>query len=246
MLVLPKRTRPPESPFQRRHDPEPSGDYREYRSCLRWEFGFTCPFCLLHEADLTGGYSQDGTGLVHIEHLEPQSLYPDLANDYSNVVLACRFCNQNRQAKKPRGEEGGRLLDPTRDAWAEHFKLQGDRLTPLTDAARSTLEAYKPNDERQKVRRSTRARFMEDRVSYLRWAPVKIRKLRSRAQSGDLESLDQCREMEKVWRLFRREVAAYCFVPADTPDSCRCGTTENHSLPANLESQGVELTLDPP
>ena len=58
MKILPPQTKPPTSPIERRHRPRPvhgRQGYLKFRPCLRWDFGFTCPFCLMHESDFVRG-----------------------------------------------------------------------------------------------------------------------------------------------------------------------------------------------
>src|SRR5437879_2619929 len=93
--MLPPQTHPPNEPIRRRHSP-PRLAYEEYRSCLRWEFGFTCAFCLLHEADFVEEGAR-GTGLMWIEHHVAQSADPALVDTYENCFYACRYCNGARR-----------------------------------------------------------------------------------------------------------------------------------------------------
>ena len=89
--ILPAVTLPWREKFFRRHTPSPvqGGDgYREYRACLRWEFGFSCAFCLCHESDLMLA-GTEGWGLMQIEHFSPKSSDPDGRNDYSNCFYLC-------------------------------------------------------------------------------------------------------------------------------------------------------------
>lgn len=81
MKILPPVTLPPRQPTTRRHEPKAAfgaEGYQAYRACLRWEFGFTCSFCLMHEADLTGGRAVeglggDGCGAPHLSRRRPES-----------------------------------------------------------------------------------------------------------------------------------------------------------------------------
>lgn len=86
MKIVPPELRPWRSPFVRRHSPPlATGDqgYPEYRQCLRWEFGFTCSFCLCHEADLALD-GAEGTGITQTEHWIPVSKDKSKINDYRN------------------------------------------------------------------------------------------------------------------------------------------------------------------
>ena len=138
MSILPPRTPLPDTPFRRRHTPGTASGrrgYERYRHCLRWEFGFTCAFCLLHESDLAVGVGDGlpaaGSGQFTIEHLQPQATVPSRRNDYSNCYYACRRCNLARTLKYQLvSRDGAQLLDPCRVAWANHFSAGGDEYRP--------------------------------------------------------------------------------------------------------------------
>ena len=131
MDILPARIEPFCHLIRRVHAPTPlssEGGYRAHRPCLRWEFGFTCAACLLHESDFTE-YGTEGTGLMTIEHLEPRSADPARANDYDNCIYLCRFCNGERSDKPVVNKDGDHLLNPTEVVWADHFEVDGDEYT---------------------------------------------------------------------------------------------------------------------
>jgi hypothetical protein len=78
MKILPPVTRPWREQISRRHAPKVrrgNKGFRSYAPCLRWEFGFSCAFCLCHEADLAA-YGAKGSGLLQVEHFFLQSTYP--------------------------------------------------------------------------------------------------------------------------------------------------------------------------
>src|SRR5437868_5698501 len=111
-MHLPPRTTPAKARLERRHAP-PRAHYATYRACVRWEFGFSCAFCLTHEADLLD-HGVEGTGLTSIEHRLPQSHDESggSINDYGNCFYACRFCNRARGVEALVDTDGRRLLDP--------------------------------------------------------------------------------------------------------------------------------------
>ena len=146
MKILPLQTCLPSTPIFRRHNPHPvhwTRGYREYHECLQWDFGFTCAFCLLHEADIAL-QGTEGLGVLTVEHLVPQSIDETLANDYTNLVYACRFCNTARKTT-PRVGLGCSLLDPTKDSWSDHFHTDGDHLL-LRDHDLDALYTHKTYD----------------------------------------------------------------------------------------------------
>ncbi|MDA1015527.1 MAG: HNH endonuclease [Planctomycetota bacterium] len=131
MKIVPRKTAPPRTPTIRRHNPAETA-YQRFRHCLRREFGFTCAFCLLHEADFSRDGYTEGTRQFWIEHITPQSESDELRNVYSNCAFACHFCNQTRKAKAVETATGD-LLNPTTAAWADHFVATEDLLVPVDD-----------------------------------------------------------------------------------------------------------------
>ena len=77
----------PESKSGRIHGPSGYSSYESFRPWLRDEFTFRCVYCLKRE---TWGQV---TGEFELDHFEPQSIAPDQALDYFNLVYACRRCN---------------------------------------------------------------------------------------------------------------------------------------------------------
>lgn len=74
----------------RRHGPGGYLDYESFREWLRDEFSFRCVFCLQREQWCRVGST------LHIDHYKPQSIHPDLAYDYDNLLYACATCNAKK------------------------------------------------------------------------------------------------------------------------------------------------------
>ncbi len=138
MKILPNTTELSTTPIARRHRPS-AGKFPTYRPCLRWEFGFSCAFCLLHEADFVMG-GIEGTGLTSVEHQIPRSHAPHLEDDYSNCFYACRFCNGARGDTPNVDTTGRTLLEPCTTAWASRFERRGFSLQPLDADAEYTAK----------------------------------------------------------------------------------------------------------
>jgi hypothetical protein len=173
MDVLPLHTHLTTNPIERRHNPRYASwekGYRAYRPCLRWDFGFTCSFCLLHEVDFVL-LGTRGLPIFTAEHIELQSKDDTRANDYSNIVYCCIWCNRARGVI-PRGREEYRLLDPTKDAWADFFKLKDDIFIALDqESALYTLGAYNLNDDRKVQLRAHRHTEISNLIRWItQWA----------------------------------------------------------------------------
>ena len=247
MEVLPLRTHPPRTPTRQRHKPRRAdwqGGYREYRSCLRWDFGFTCAFCLLHEADFSPE-GESGLGVFTIEHLEPQSINKRERNEYTNLVYACRLCNRARSVA-PRAVKGRRLLDPTKDAWAKHFQISGNSLVSQEEDvdASYTCEAYDFNDDRKVARREKRATFLSSYIRLVKEGPAlreELLNLAEKHQEDSLTLLKQAQELAKAIQQARLNLESYSAIPADAPNKCRCDTTETHCLPDEFAGQILQI-----
>ncbi|MBD0346070.1 MAG: TIGR02646 family protein, partial [Coleofasciculus sp. Co-bin14] len=64
-----------------------------YNALLR-EQGFICCYCGMRisreNSDIDEDTSETGKDTCHIEHLKPQSVYPELALEYKNLLASCQ------------------------------------------------------------------------------------------------------------------------------------------------------------
>ena len=252
MRILFPTTTPPNQPIQRRHRPRKSSvakGYKQYRSCARWDFGFQCGFCLLHESDFSRTGQSEGTALTTIEHVIPVSTDSTKANLYSNCVYCCRLCNTSRRIKATIDALGRELLDPTARTWAVHFTVAGSELVPVDRHARYTAEAYQLNDRRKRGLRERRDEVIKDRLFVIRDGASKIPK--ALALAGRLTKagyVDEARELIEQAAFVRarigpaiRDLQTYQCVPGDAPRNCRCMNKRNHTLAAHVQAASMDI-----
>lgn len=249
--LLPIRTALPAQPQKRRHAPR-EGSWKGYRACLRWDFGFTCPFCMLHEGDLAE-YGAEGERVVWIEHFQLRKVEPDLADVYENCLLSCAYCNDDRGSKPNTDVHGRSLLDPTTVAWAEHFIWEDHKLRPKPgDAdAEYTYTAYKLDNPRKLGRHSMRPKLIRTHQMLLQDLARLIGKRQRQAQAawraGDLpkalERLEQARERQLAFDTLAEQMRRFSAVPNDCPTRCRCGDHADLTLPSWLARQTVTTHL---
>lgn len=246
--VLPSVFSLPGQPTARRHSPIVSGEgergYEVFRSCLRWEFGFVCAFCLLHEAQLSP-LGAKGSGVFWIEHIELRSARPDLINSYANVVYTCKLCNLARGRKPKVTNTGVALLDPTTDAWSQHFEWRDDNLSSLSDRGAATLRAYDLNSpQKVRLRKETRDALLEA-VEVLSYGPTMLAEL-----LADIDALPTARRpvrlrtaalLHSTLARARRTLALLAPVPLDADPSCHCKNSQHCTLPAWLAVQLIEI-----
>jgi hypothetical protein len=246
MKLLPSRTELPNEPLQRSHVPT-RADYTRYRDCARWDFGFSCSFCFLHESDLIEG-GADGAGLIWLEHHELKSEAREKRDEYANCLLSCRFCNNGRATLPNRNPHtGAALLDPTREAWALRFRSEGDAIVVRhagDEDADYTWALYGLGDERKTALREKRAqRFDAFRQAEQSFAELVLALLAKAEQSADPRETEICfrvaRQLEQSYEALLAEVKRYLAIPHDAPVSCRCDA--RRELPFWLESQTQEV-----
>lgn len=245
MKILSPATAPWRSRIERRHEPRPLAGlygYREYRPCLRWEFGFSCAFCLCHEADLSP-YGRR----TEVEHFVPVSHDQEQENNYFNCFLVCPFCNQSRGAAPNQDPAGpGRLLNPCEEAWREFFYLREDQILPREENADAvyTRNTYDLNDPRKvKMRELRRLTISAGAAHRSRFQELHARLLAKAKKTSEPELVDMA---EKLWELRKpveENLARFQAVPWNADTSCRCGHTRHHSLPDVLEEQTWEFDL---
>jgi hypothetical protein len=217
------------APVERRHAPvtyaRHDRAYEQFRSCLRWEFAFGCPFCLLHEAQVCP-FGAAGSSQYWIEHLESQSERPDLRNAYSNVVYACRRCNLARRSRPRVDAAGRRLLDPCIDIWAVHFRHQGDELSAATPDAAYTLEAYDLNCPEKVALRRERREAVDEALHVLATVPALLGQLMLGIglQPGHEQRLrlEIAEQLHKALAAARRTLTQLAAIPHDASQSCAC------------------------
>lgn len=252
MKILPPVTQPPKTPRHRLHRPLATAarlGYRKFKPCLRWDFGFTCAFCLLHESDLSNAGTA-GTRLMWIEHFIPQSRGSARRNDYRNCFYCCEPCNSARGTRPVRSRHGHVLLNPCRVAWGGHFDAVDDELRPRDPDAQYTQEAYDLNDRRKVRMRRIRRRKIGESLRFLAQAPALIRRLTLCAQKrSDPEVqallLESARLHSARIESTIKDLRLFPVLPEDRDAGCACRGPVPLRLPADIERQSITVRLPP-
>ncbi len=175
---------------------------------------------------------------------------PRLASAYTNCLYACRLCNMAR-GTKPLETHEGRLLDPTTDPWANHFTtVDSSRLQPKAgdSDARYTFNTYDLDNPSKTSRRQARWELLTDRQTLRARIGAELTTLL------DLVGLVQKRnpkEYAKLWQEISdlrrqalralRDLEIYRAVPSDAPETCRCTSPHELTLPSWLDQQCSEI-----
>lgn len=232
--TLPEVTSIPEEPHARRHHPK-KASYQSYIDCLRWDFGFSCAFCLIHEKDLKATGVQ-GWALMWTEHFLTRSAEPTRTNEYENCYLCCRRCNTAR-GSRPRDLPQGRLLDPCEVAWGDHFESTEDltwrvKETNDTDGV-ATLGAYALNDDLKLTCRKARQKILLEAWEGYRTVEEMVEEL----SPDDPYRTRKARRLRRIREFFLSRLSEFSALPTDRSDGCRCDRVEARTLPGWLHRQ---------
>lgn len=111
----------------------------ELRLFVRQRAAEACEFCLIAEA-----YS---FFRHEIDHIVAQQHGGETVE--SNLALACFVCNKHKGTNltsiDPEGGQIVALFHPRRDQWSEHFRLDGERIEPLSAQGRATARLLQFN-----------------------------------------------------------------------------------------------------
>lgn len=256
MKIIPPTTTPPDAPFSRDHAPKVAdwkGGYGEYRRCLRWDFGFTCAFCLLHESDLNEFGLAEGWAVTSIEHRQTQKSASGEANSYANCYYACRFCNGSRATKPLMDPAGNEVLDPCRDNWSANFAAYDHCLEPRTPRGEYTQAVYDINDATRVHIRKTRLENIHRWRRLILEGPKEVTKLMTIAQDllrspkfhkrseGEF-LMQQAQKRQEDIAHARNAIERYLAIPKDRDTKCRC-TGVAFKLPVELEKQLIDISV---
>jgi hypothetical protein len=106
---------------------------------VRQRAGRRCEYCRMPEAELLAGCEVD-----HIISRKHGGL-----TDSANLALSCERCNRAKGTDigsvSGQGREFVRLFNPRIDAWAEHFRLRGPVIEPLSRIGEATVRLLRFN-----------------------------------------------------------------------------------------------------
>jgi hypothetical protein len=111
-----------------------------------------CEYCLIAEADTFYGCEVDH--IISIKH--GGSTEPD------NLAYACVLCNRAKGSDIGSISTTGeftRFFNPRNDSWAEHFRLKGAKIEPLTTIGEVTARILGFNESARIYEREELIRF---------------------------------------------------------------------------------------
>jgi len=125
-------------------------NYGLYRNDLKTDYNDRCGYC--NDIDTWRNI------WFEIDHFVPKAHFNVLTiNDYSNLVYACRSCNNAKRAKWPTKDEAIHnynnvgFIDPCDDYYDKQFeRLDSGRILPVTELGNymyNALKLYKPQHE---------------------------------------------------------------------------------------------------
>ena len=97
-------------------------DFHKYKKYLADDFYHKCGYTDCSEMWF------GGKGTFQIDHIRPKSKYPELENDYSNLVYCCSYVNRAKW-----DDDSPNYLDPCTEDFNNHFERDDyGRIVPKT------------------------------------------------------------------------------------------------------------------
>jgi hypothetical protein len=103
-----------------------SDQYKKFKPQLRKEFSYACAYCETREAEKGGMKS------FHIDHYKPKKHFPELTNEYNNLIYSCRDCNSYKGSYWPNYIQKilqKIILNPRKDNINEHINKNNHKWT---------------------------------------------------------------------------------------------------------------------
>lgn len=124
-----------------------AGETRSLRKHVAIRAKNRCEYC---------GLDETNTGFLHqVDHII--SLKHGGGGDLPNLALACAVCNRNKGSNvaswDAAKDEPIRLFHPRKETWADHFRLDGYKITPLTPVGEATARVLELNSDQRVVER---------------------------------------------------------------------------------------------
>ena len=121
----------------------PSGISRAIRQQVMEQAHYRCEYCLL-SVDLS-------FQPFEVDHIIARK--HGGKTELGNLALSCPPCNKHKGSDigsiDPIGDLLVPLFHPREDRWADHFRLDGAHIQPLTDRGRVTVFLLRFNSERR-------------------------------------------------------------------------------------------------
>jgi hypothetical protein len=119
----------------------------EWRLLVRSRADCLCEYCLTHEDDCLFTLQID-----HIISVKHGGL-----TELENLALACIFCNRQKGSDVGTVLADGqfiRFFNPRTDSWADHFRLAGAMLEPMTAVGEGTARILRCNEAERMIERA--------------------------------------------------------------------------------------------
>lgn len=118
------------------------------RSRVRNRAKDCCEYCLLHEDDAFFSHE--------VDHIISEKHRGETAEN--NLCFSCFECNRYKGSDigslDVDSEDFTRLYNPRKDKWSEHFRLDNNKIIPLTAIGRVSVFLLQVNSEEQLARRT--------------------------------------------------------------------------------------------
>ena len=172
--------------------------YSDYKQELRKDFLYSCAYCTTSEKELHKDFQ--------IDHYLPQSKYPELANDYLNLIWSCQECNNSKDDYDSNATK--KIFRPDKYDYSEHFELDGDKLIGKTpDVGFPTVILLNLNSKRLRTLRFIRSEEnkLREEIAF----GIHSLKVLMRKRSKDIKFIQRIEALKKLSKSFEDSILMY-------------------------------------
>jgi len=131
---------------------------RYYRKEILVDCQYRCVYCDITKSEI------GGDDFLQLDHFRPQSLFPELGNNPTNLVAACPVCNRNKSNHWPVGKDvkesySGQVgfIDPFEEESTSYFHITAKGfIEPLKPPAEYIIKILRLNRDGSVYKRKAR------------------------------------------------------------------------------------------
>ncbi|KTC91292.1 HNH endonuclease [Fluoribacter dumoffii] len=166
--------------------------YRTYKPRLRIDFNYSCGYCKANEPEIGGAKNS-----FQIDHYQPKKEFPELINNYENLIYACRACNQYKGDYWPTPFESllqKIILNPRVDNLEKHIDLRNFEWMAKTLRGKWNILKLRLASEPHITRRKDRAKIQQMIKKLLDKIPTFQKEILDLETKGDILNCQKLRQ----------------------------------------------------
>ncbi|MFJ1269631.1 HNH endonuclease [Legionella lytica] len=166
--------------------------YRIYKPQLRIDFNYSCGYCKANEPEIGGSKNS-----FQIDHYRPKKQFPELINNFQNLIYACRECNQYKSSYWPTRSQSllqQKIINPKLDKFEKHIDQTNFEWKGKTIRGKWNIITLRLSSQSHILRRTDRAKILRMIERFLEEIPEFQNEIIRLEKSDDIEHLQKLKD----------------------------------------------------